>query len=488
LRRIKDKFSFFWTKRTILLLICCTTVISSFVSIIASTSVLEIDEAYYKLDETREISIHVTGALKKGGSPKECKFRLTIPENFTIETLTNGSPVLKLLHNGSAAEVTSHGNKFHAVFVLETYNSTLLPRFYYLEVTSSTQTYSDIITPQWQETQEESVITGGPCGPTPYIAGTNTYDTYKGNSVHIRTVIYNPSYFCEKVVLYLQYCITANEYNDWINRWTPLYLENGYLPPLHSYIVHDYLVPIFTADQSNKIYAFNGGSFKLSKVKAGGSGMGGAWQDEFEPRYPFERDFDVNIQSGTHRVFIVYLFNNQWLTAGFSEPSTKIYEASQYFWDYYTVLTIPINYGSMDWDPPDGYTTQELLDQLRIDTKDKLGLTRDWSVTRGTHADNHGFDVAAGFTGYWSDHFGYATKNHLVVTGGHVLPLYDSQVENMFQHELSHCYKAEDRWDYELWYGQPSVMSKPGGLFECNNWGWVDYDIMYPRRGQFDGR
>ncbi|MFX0122637.1 MAG: hypothetical protein ACFFAE_03310, partial [Candidatus Hodarchaeota archaeon] len=152
---------------------------------------------------------------------------------------------------------------------------------------------------------------------------------------------------------------------------------------------------------------------------------------------------------------------------------------------------IPINYGPMAWDPPDNYTTVELLTQLRIDAGDKLKLSGDWESTGGTHADNHGFDVAAGFTGYWSDSVGRAgsySDNHLVVTGGDILELLDSQVENIFQHELSHCYGAIDRWDWEIFDGQPSVMSKPFGLFTYNNWGWTDYDIMDLRRGQFDGR
>ncbi|MFX1506638.1 MAG: hypothetical protein ACFFDC_11095 [Promethearchaeota archaeon] len=227
-------------------------------------------------------------------------------------------------------------------------------------------------------------------------------------------------------------------------------------------------------------FAWNAGSYYIDLVTARCA------EGAFDTRGT-DYEFNVNVESETHKVFIAYFVNNQWYSQGKSDPGEKITEASQYFWNVYGVNLHPLS-SPMAWNPPDGYNCSQLIDRLEIDAGQFLGLTGDWKSAGGTHIDNHGFDVVAGFTGYWSDHVGMAimNRNRLVVTGGSTIygnKLYDSQVDNIFQHELSHCYGAEDRYDWDYY----SVMSKPTGLFNVNNWAWVDYDIMYPHRDQFDG-
>ena len=133
----------------------------------------------------------------------------------------------------------------------------------------------------------------------------------------------------------------------------------------------------------------------------------------------------------------------------------------------------------------------ELLFLLKEEGGDALGLGGDWTGRAGTHSDNHGFDVLAGFTGYRSDHFGtvLAPNNFLVVTGGNnLVRILSLWMDNIFQHELSHCYNAEDRDDWDLEDGHPSVMSLPLGLLIFNHWGYTDHDIIDSNRDQFDGQ
>jgi len=67
------------------------------------------------------------------------------------------------------------------------------------------------------------------------------------------------------------------------------------------------------------------------------------------------------------------------------------------------------------------------------------------------------------------------------------MKVHPSTMDNLVQHELSHLYGARDRSDFHFLLGQPSVMSKPTGLYVEVRWGWVDVDIIEPRNDQFDG-
>jgi len=82
----------------------------------------------------------------------------------------------------------------------------------------------------------------------------------------------------------------------------------------------------------------------------------------------------------------------------------------------------------------------------------------------------------------------HAPGNNLVVTGGNPLGrILSGDLDNVFQHELSHCYDAKDRWDWEFWDWQPSIMSKPFGFIGFNHWGLTDQDIIESNSDQFDG-
>ncbi|MFW9777933.1 MAG: hypothetical protein ACFFE8_03685 [Candidatus Heimdallarchaeota archaeon] len=87
-----------------------------------------------------------------------------------------------------------------------------------------------------------------------------------------------------------------------------------------------------------------------------------------------------------------------------------------------------------------------------------------------------------------SDHSGRAGNNKFVVTKGTFgVIVHDSTMDNLVQHEASHMYGALERWDWEWWLGQPSVMSKPTGLYNADHCGWADLIRMEPGEGQFDG-
>jgi len=203
-----------------------------------------------------------------------------------------------------------------------------------------------------------------------------------------------------------------------------------------------------------------------------------------------------NYLTGTnenHNVLVVYFTNSQWYTEGYANPATKITEASTYFSNAFSVTLHPVL--ELSWDPDPETFCEDLMIELKEIAGDMLHLASDWNYPNpsdGTDPDNHGFDVCAGFTAHWSDHVGMGEKpgNVVVITGGSRMygnRLNDPEVENIFQHESSHCYGADDHLDFETWDDQPSVMSKPIGLFFFNNWGYSDYAIMYTRRGQFNG-
>jgi len=463
-------------------------------SVISSaTPSIEVTDVIYEVNDQGDLTIQVTGNLI-GISVDISQFHLKIPEEFEVATLVDGSPIMKFIDNGSAQKMMLRENQLTTVFILRTFNSTLLPINYTFEINSSSLYYSGFITPQWPQQEQSQAFMGGVGASVsyfddPYITSFHAYDSDKGDTEHVKTYVHNPSDYNAYNIQGMRYKIDSSTYNDF-NDWTQTYSESsGWIYFHQTYVVHDYLSPMFTSNDGLSRYALNTGTFTVTEVYTYGSRLfGGGWNDYYYPSVS-EGEFLVSVQPGTHPVFIAYFANSKWWSEGYSDPATKITEASRYFSSCYSVTLLPMPY-SLYWYPPSYYTTSQLLTNLRIKAGDVLGLTGNWMLIDGTHPDNHGFDVVAGFTGYWSDHVGAAGKNYLVVTGGSTIygnRLNDPEVENVFQHELSHCYGAKDRWDWEFWYGQPSVMSKPLGMFLFNHWGWIDYNIMHPRRGQFDG-
>ena len=475
-------------------MISALAVLPTVLSVINSaTPSIEVIDAIYEVNDQGDLTIQVTGN-PTGISVNISQFNLKIPEDFEVATMVDGSPIMKFVDNGSAQKMMLRENQLTTVFILQTFNSTLLPINYTFEINSSSLYYSGIITPQWpQQEQSQAIMGGGGASISydddPYITSFHAYDSDKRDTEHVITYIHNPSDYYYINILGLRYKIDSSTYNDF-NDWTQTYSESSSWIAFHqTYVVHDYLNPMYTSNDGNSRYALNMGTFTVTEVFTYGSRMGGGgWHDYYYPSVS-EGEFLVFVEPGTHPVFIAYFANTKWYSEGYSDPATKITEASGYFSSYFWVTLLPIS-NSLYWYPNPSSPTPQLLTELRVRAGIVLGLTGNWIYIDGTHPDNHGFDVVAGFTGYWSDHVGRAGKNYLVVTGGSTIygnRLNDPEVENIFQHELSHCYGAKDRWDWEFWYGQPSVMSKPTGLFFYNTWGWIDDLIIWSSRDQFDG-
>ncbi|MFW9779716.1 MAG: hypothetical protein ACFFE8_12750 [Candidatus Heimdallarchaeota archaeon] len=243
-------------------------------------------------------------------------------------------------------------------------------------------------------------------------------------------------------------------------------------------MVHDYLDFAFTATSGRK-FAFNKGNYRIRTVKASGPG----WVHYNSPN----ADFQVLIPSGAHPVFVVVFKNQEWSNAGYLPPSIYIYQASARF-EYWFDIDLIVAF-ELTWTPTPEASSTALLNELSGTATQALQLPQAWDDQPYTVSGHHGFDVIAGFTGYLSDHSGRAGNSRFVVAKGGIgeaiVP--GISMDNLVQHEASHMYGALERWDFEVWLGQPSVMSKPWGLYNADHWGWADLILMEPREGQFDG-
>ena len=281
-------------------------------------------------------------------------------------------------------------------------------------------------------------------------------------------------------------CSTYTISDDWV--FNEYYNTGQSLPPAWDF----WFIPVpgikiigvsipWHGTDGSKHFAFNKGTWTTDCVKGIINGYG-SYETSF-----YTDSISVTIPAGTHPVFVVYCTNDKWYDY-YLDPASYIEAASSHFENNYDIILHP---GSeFTWAPSSDKTTQELLDFLIEEGGDALGLNGDWIGQAGTHPNNHGFDVLAGFTGYRSNHCGMAPApgNYLVVTGGNsLIRLLKGSMDNLFQHELSHCYDAEDRWDWDLLDGHPSVMSKPIGFLKYNYWGYTDHDIIESNSDQFDG-
>jgi hypothetical protein len=448
------------------------------------------DSEHYIVNENGDLTIQIQGIIT-GVSSIDCDVQLKIPLDFEMPTLPDGSPVLEILNEGSPTILIENGTEFHSSFTIRTYNSTALPLNYTFNVNSPKVALTKLVIPQWPQIKQASGGGASLASPSdPYIVGFWAYNSNKGEKGLMKTFITNPSYSQPKRLTALKYLTTADDYNDWTDEWTPEYYEPTFIYPRQTWVVHDYLDYYFTA-QSGKKYAFNGGWFNVTEVYAyDNSWPGQEWSDSYYPNLT-EGDFVVGVEPGTHPVFVICLTNDEWYDYPYLEPSLYIEAASARFEHDYDIELHTLH--EFEWDPPSDASTSELLELSKEKAGDDLKLSGKWKNQGGPHPDNHGFDVLAGFTGYRSDHYGRAggySANHLVVTGGNAVARLESNaIDNVFQHELSHCYGAGDpeRWDWEIWDGHPSVMSRPLGVTMCNNWGYTDHDVIYDRRDQFDG-
>jgi hypothetical protein len=469
-----------------------------------ATIELSQDGPYYAVNDAGNLIIQVEGTLIRV-SLSSCEFKVAIPENFEITTLPDETPVIDLESEGKPVKQKEIGASFELEFGINTHGSTLLPVTYDLEITLPTKTVVNSITPKWRE-EDPKDTGGGGAGITarydPYITSFYAYDSNKGDTEHVRTYIYNPSPFVEKDVSWLKYRITSYDYpshwpmeNPGWAEWTPLYSEYGYVGPYQTWVVHDYLANVFTA--SSKWFALNTGTYKVVNVHAEGAGMGGFWSDEYTPSTS-QGEFLVQTPSNWHPVFVLSLTSSHWRTTYGHDSAYYIDQASSRFETMFNIELIPAV--ELTLSPLSTWTTNILLTKSRETAGDLLGINKIWDYsTDGTDKWNHGFDLLAAFTGYFSDHCGRSRYNFLVYTRGNnwgnipYTTVFSDNLDNVFQHEISHNFNAQDRSDF-VWVGSPlymyiflpNVMSKPTGFLSRTDWNSEDQDLIDNNNGIFD--
>jgi hypothetical protein len=234
---------------------------------------------------------------------------------------------------------------------------------------------------------------------------------------------------------------------------------------------------MFTA-QDGKKYAFNKGDYDVTYVYAKGSG----WSDGHTP-YPSQGEFEISISSGTHPVFVVHLRDSYFISEFGLGNFMDLVENRDFYWDggytdAKTLFGIDFYTLHLTW-TPDEYDLQYLYNtQLKEDAGDLLGLNGDWtkrSGTKGTYADNHGFDLVIGSSGKpnyvdneedcdtcWS----YSNGNYIVTMDGWYINWlfftdYDSnKMKLAFLHEVFHSYDADDLEIYQInWIMTPWIIS-----------------------------
>jgi hypothetical protein len=337
---------------------------------------------------------------------------LEIPKEFTIENLSDGSPVMQFVDNGLAVEIDLIETQLNASFTLQTFNSTLLPKRYTLAINSSTIHYSCFVSPRWPFYEDNNQVGGGAAttaGSNPYITKFYAYDSEKGENVHVKTWIKNPGYL-PKYLRNMRYKIFADDYwasDTFWEAWTPFYSENKYILEGYTYVVHDYLDYIFTGYYSGNHYALNIGNlepdslieqdYKIKIVQATGTG----WFASYAPGTLGE--FDVTPPtSGTHVVFVAHLvdqaFRNQFdENAWFDDLETQIfsyYGQDKYLWGNPFLLNFESQVFS--WSPQ-STDLDELFDYLYRDAEEIIGLSDWWVYSQlGTDKMNNGFDLLVG--------------------------------------------------------------------------------------------
>ncbi|MHA2245036.1 MAG: hypothetical protein ACXADY_08710 [Candidatus Hodarchaeales archaeon] len=397
-----------------------------------------------------------------GVSIATCNFQLEIPDSFEMDTLADGSPIMEMIANGSSVEKTQDDNEFGAVFVLKTYNSTLLPKSYLLEINSTFINYIGFITPQWPQQEPNNPEGGGGAGITslnPYITDFYAYNSKKGQKEHVKTWIYNPSDGMQYIDD-LKYKIKAFDYyttgtTPWED-WTQLYSENRNLPDLTTVVVHDYLDYLFKAS-SNKKYGLNKGDYKVTRVVVYGDG----WSDSEFPGS--EGEFDVTIQSGTHPVFVAHLVDQAFRNSHdedeiFNDLEDWIIYVDGAVWTLKNYFGIDFHSYVFSWTATSPYDPdalwEELVDEAAGDNA--LGLsTSEWDHSSGgTQATNHGFDILFGHAWHYNTKdttVGKGMYNAGVVVRGYKYWIFYRSLESLDRinmHEVLHTYYCQHT---EIW-------------------------------------
>ena len=407
------------TKGLFLLVVFSTLVASSVIlsvvfANLASTPSIAINDVIYEVNDQGDLTIQVSGIMN-GITATNCDFGLQIPDTFEVDTLADGTPIIEMLSNGSALEIAEDGNNYSVVFALRTYNTTVLPKKFYIDIISATIQHSAFITPKWP--QQESTPVGGGAGitsvPSPRISSFYAYDSYKATTEHVKTYIYNPAEVPRKVDT-LKYKIFADDY--YWEDWTPAYSANYWIGDKETVVNHDYLDYIFTAT-SGKMYTLSKSEdYRVTKATASGTDSWGSWTDSIYPTFS-QGQFAVTIESGTHPVFVVHMvdqaFRDNFDEDGYFDHIEDVdFELSdETSTDLLTEFDIDFISTVFTWEVSSDDPVQ-LFIEIQSDAKDVLKLSNNWDKgSSGTRWGNHGFDMLFGHS--WQ----YNSQSHVVGKG-----------------------------------------------------------------------
>ncbi|MFX0087773.1 MAG: hypothetical protein ACFFAU_19130 [Candidatus Hodarchaeota archaeon] len=424
---------------------------------------------YYAVNNNGDLTIQVNGRITDIET-SNCCFKLNIPDTFEISTLPDGKPIIEMLSNGSLVNLTVSDNYFEAVFALRTYNTTKLPRNYFLEISFLNSNFSTFVTPQWPDVQTGGEGAAISAYGDPYI--TSHYadkNTQKATKEHVKTYIYNPSNYYAILVKQLQYRLRyfqkyVQPPNIYWEDSTPVYSRSATVAERQTVVFHDYLSYIFTAPSGNK-YALNHGDYKVTKVSASGTSPGGSWSDDYYPSTS-QGEFNILTQTGTHPVFVVHLYDSAFPNYA-SSKGTTVLEWFNFIetWNFYyngttnlkTLFNIDFHSLIISWNPPSAGLTDLYYNYMESDAGEALGLeSGEWSRVAGTDAENHGFDLLFATLGRYNgedDHLGMVAGNQNmgIAMGGyykwifwHPIPIKNNHIDHTTIHEILHTYNADD--------------------------------------------
>ncbi|NHJ47506.1 MAG: hypothetical protein FK733_06950 [Asgard group archaeon] len=456
----------------LIILIVNLTLIAGLAQFITEVDVqIDEDHVLYIVNEKGDLTIQIQGILL-GLEIDEIQFNLSIPNDFEVGKFENNSPIIKVANDGKPNEKNIlDENNFQSSFIVETYASTPLPIEYQITIITQEKTFISTIIPKWLSQDQVSGSGASIMSQGPYISSFYAYDGYKGNNIHVRTFIYNPLFY-EEQVEELKYKTSSETYADWTNEWTDYYFENGYLDPYQTWVVHDYINKMFQAPSSLKRFAFNSGRFHITEVFAYGYGWGGYWSDYFTPATSYG-EFDVDVQSGTHPVYVVHLRDSDHISEFGSSDFLDGVEVRQFISGIESTTTIDlfkINFFSLEltWTPTQ-YDLQYLYyQQAKMNGGSFLGLQNEqsgninWQMetdTNGVHTWNHGYDLLIGSSGQPNyvdsgepNRAGQAvwTGNYLIVMDGwykywwYYADYNKDTMKRITLHEIFHTYSAYD--------------------------------------------
>jgi hypothetical protein len=376
-----------------MLLVLSAVALNAVIASFSFSASITIDSAIYEVNNQGDLTIQLTGT-KTAVSVADANFSIQIPDAFEMETLTDGTPVIEILSNGTALEKAEDGSNFQVVFRLRTLKTTLLPKEFSFKMDSISLRYSGFISPQWAPNPEEQSAGGGAAvaASGPYITSFHAYDSEKGQTEHVKTYVRNPGYRYEYLEA-LRYQLKANDYSNWQD-YTPYYTAGVGIPGGYSVVVHDYLAPTFISFSGER-YALNRGSYHVTEVYA----LGGRWYDDYSPN----KQFNVNNPaSGTHVVFVLHLVDQNFRNYHNEDTWFDVQEGHDFrmydIWfgrwtDLNTEFDIDLVSLVYSWSPGTTNLYQLFHNKIRQSAFESPGI---WQREIGTDKDNHGFDMLFG--------------------------------------------------------------------------------------------